>query len=71
VKRQPAWDLISCKNRQLKGAAIQRGLEPGSRRIATVRSRYQATTSEDTAGWERLSVCASDLLNVWKSALAL
>jgi hypothetical protein len=36
-----------------KGAAIRRGLEPGSREIAIVRSRYQATTSEETAGWKR------------------
>jgi hypothetical protein len=44
-------------------ATVQRGLEPGSRGIAIVRSRYQATTSEDTAGWKRLSV--------WKSAMTL
>jgi hypothetical protein len=44
-----------------KGAAVQRGLKHGSREIAIVRSRYQATTSEDTAGWKRLSVCDSDL----------
>jgi hypothetical protein len=42
-----------------------------SRGIATVRSRYQATTTEDTAGWKRPGVCASDLLNVWKLAMAL
>jgi hypothetical protein len=29
-----------------KGAAIQEGIEPGSRGIAIVRSRYQATSSE-------------------------
>jgi hypothetical protein len=39
-----------------KGAAIQRGLEHGSRRIAIVRSRCQAT-----AVWKRLAVCSSDL----------
>jgi hypothetical protein len=39
-----------------KGVAVQRGLEPGSRGIAIVRSRYQATTSEDTVGWRRLDV---------------
>jgi hypothetical protein len=38
------------------GAAIQKGLEPGSRGIAIVRSRYQATTGEDNAGWK--SACA-------------
>jgi hypothetical protein len=39
-----------------KGAAIQRGSEHESKIIAIVRSRYQATTSEDTAGWKSLSV---------------
>jgi hypothetical protein len=35
-----------------KGAAVHGGLEHGSRGIAIVRSRYQETYSEDTAGWE-------------------
>jgi hypothetical protein len=48
----PAWELV-----RWKGAAIQRGLELGSRGIAIVRRRYQAITSENTAGWKRLSVC--------------
>jgi hypothetical protein len=39
-----------------KGAIIQRGPELGSRGIAVVRSHYQATTSEDTAGWKRVSM---------------
>jgi hypothetical protein len=39
-----------------KGAATQIVLEPGSRGIAIARSRYQATTSEDTADWKSLSV---------------
>jgi hypothetical protein len=39
-----------------KGASIQRGLEPGSRRIAIVRSRYQATSSEDTDDLKIFSV---------------
>jgi hypothetical protein len=43
-----------------KGAAVQRGLERGSRGLATVRSHYQATTSVDTAGSK-----------VWKLAMAL
>jgi hypothetical protein len=42
-----------------KGAAIQRGLEHGSTGIAIVRSRYQATTSEDTAGWKRFVKCGN------------
>jgi hypothetical protein len=37
------------------GAAVQRGLEPGSRGITIVRSRYQATTNEDIAGWKIFS----------------
>jgi hypothetical protein len=37
------------------------GMEPpftehGNRGIAIVRSRYQATTSEDTGGWKRISL---------------
>jgi hypothetical protein len=47
-----------------KGAAIQRGLERGSWRISTVRSRYQGTAGEDTAGWKRRGVCCGDLRNV-------
>jgi hypothetical protein len=45
VKKRPSY-----KSR--KRATVQRGLEPGSRGIATVRTRYQATTSEDTGGWK-------------------
>jgi hypothetical protein len=49
-----------------KGAAVHRRLEAGSRGRAIVRSRYQATTSEHTAGWKYLSVsvmviCSYDL----------
>jgi hypothetical protein len=45
------WPPVSCKEgRQLEGAAVQRGHEPGSRGLAILESRYQATTSEDTAG---------------------
>jgi hypothetical protein len=65
VKRPPAWELVICKNRELE-AAIRRGLETGNRGMAIVRNRYQATTSEDIAGWKRLRVWASDLLRVWK-----
>jgi hypothetical protein len=39
-----------------KGAAVQRGLGPGSRGLATVRKSYKATTSEDTVAWKRFSV---------------
>jgi hypothetical protein len=46
VKKKVSW----------KGATVQRGLEPRSRGLAIVRSRYQATTSEDTAGWKTVSV---------------
>jgi hypothetical protein len=45
------------------GATVTRALEPGSRRLAIVRSRYQATTSEDTARYKRLKV--------WKSVMVL
>jgi hypothetical protein len=43
------------------GSKFCTGLEHGSRRIATVMSRYQETSSEDTAVRKRLSVCNSDL----------
>jgi hypothetical protein len=43
--------------RSWKGEAIQRGLEPRSRGLATVRNRYHETSSDDTAGWKRLNVC--------------
>jgi hypothetical protein len=51
----------SLGTRQLEGSSHSE-----SRGIATVRNRYQATNSEDIAGWKRLSVCASDLLSVWR-----
>jgi hypothetical protein len=38
-----------------KGATIWRGLEHGSRGISIVRSRYQATTSKVSAGWNNLA----------------
>jgi hypothetical protein len=41
---------------QVSQSVKRRGLEPRSKGIAIVRSRYQATTSEDTAGWRKLSV---------------
>jgi hypothetical protein len=48
-----------------KGPAFQRGLEPESRGIAIVRSRYQATTSEDTAAGKDLA-CALVNCEGWK-----
>jgi hypothetical protein len=44
------------KNRQLEGKCHSKKTWPGSRGVAIVRSRYQATASEDTAGWKDL-VC--------------
>jgi hypothetical protein len=49
-------ELIEVRKRSWKGAAVQRGLDPGSRKIATVRNRYLATTSDDIAAWKCLSV---------------
>jgi hypothetical protein len=46
VKKRGSW----------KGAAVQRGFEPESRELAIIRSRYQATISEETAGWKRLNM---------------
>jgi hypothetical protein len=43
------------------GAAVQRGLEPGSRGITIVICRYQERAGEDTADWKRLGVCCGDL----------
>jgi hypothetical protein len=51
VKKRVSW----------KKAAIQRGIQRGSRRISTVRSHYQGAVGEDTAVWKRLSVCRGDL----------
>jgi hypothetical protein len=53
VKLPQACALVTCNIGSWKGAAVQRWLEPGSRGISTVRSRYQALTSEDTAGWKK------------------
>jgi hypothetical protein len=47
-----------------KGAAFQRGLEPGSRGMTIVRSRYQETASGDYDRLRTLGVCFSDLKNV-------
>jgi hypothetical protein len=47
-----------------KGAAVQTGFESGGRRISTVRSRYQETSSKDDTGWNRFSVCCSDVWSV-------
>jgi hypothetical protein len=44
------WESVRKKG-NWKGAAIQRGLEPGSLRISIVRSYYQGMAVEDTAGW--------------------
>jgi hypothetical protein len=30
-------------------------------RTSAIKSRYQATVCEDTAGWEDLNICSSDL----------
>jgi hypothetical protein len=35
------------KTRSWRGAAVQRGLEPGNRETTVVKSRYLATTTED------------------------
>jgi hypothetical protein len=47
---------VSCDRGSWRGTAVQRGLEPGSIGLVIVRSRYQGSTSADTAGWKRLSV---------------
>jgi hypothetical protein len=52
VRKRDSW----------KGASVHRGLEHGSRGIATVGSRHQATTGEDTAGWKRLVNCGNQIL---------
>jgi hypothetical protein len=51
VKKRCSW----------KGAILHSGLKPRGRRIATVRNCYQATTSEDTAGWNRHNGYCGDL----------
>jgi hypothetical protein len=46
------------------GVTVQKGLKQGRREIVIVRNRYQEKSSEDIAGWRRLSVCCSDFLSV-------
>jgi hypothetical protein len=55
----------------LEGAAVQKGLEPGGRGIALVRSRYEEKSSEVIAGWKRLGVCAIVICKVWRPAMAV
>jgi hypothetical protein len=62
---------VSCEEGRQLGATIKTGLAHGSRGRATVRRRYKETSSEDRAGCKGLIVCASDLLSVWKLAMAL
>jgi hypothetical protein len=52
-----------------KGTAVQMGLEPRCRGIAIVRSRFQATTSEDSAGWKL--ACVLPNYKMWKLAMEL
>jgi hypothetical protein len=47
-----------------KGAAVPRALENEAEGIAIFISRYQETSSEDSEGWKRLSVCDSDVYSV-------
>jgi hypothetical protein len=54
VKKRGSW----------KRAAVQRGLQPGSRRIAIVSSRYTETSSK------RL-MCVTVIYKVWRSAMEL
>lgn len=61
---------IEARKDSWEGAGVQRRTEHGSRGMAITRSHYQITTIEDTAGWERLSVCASYLLIVEISDVA-
>jgi hypothetical protein len=56
VKWLPTWEIVSCNRGSWKGAAIQKGLGSGIRGVAFVRSRYEATTGEDTAGWKRFTL---------------
>jgi hypothetical protein len=49
---------LTLKNSSVGREPPFRGLQPGSRGITIVRSRYQETSMsiEDIEGWERLSV---------------
>jgi hypothetical protein len=53
------WDAVKKRNKW-KEDVFQKELERGSRGITVVRSRYQKTSSENTAGWKD-SARASDL----------
>jgi hypothetical protein len=53
-----------------KVAAVLGGLEHGSRGIAIVRSRYQATTNEGIRAGKDLA-CVIVICKMWRSAMAL
>jgi hypothetical protein len=52
------WSLVSLV---LYWRLWRKDLSAWSWRITTVRSRYQGTDGEDTAGWKRFSGCCDDL----------
>jgi hypothetical protein len=58
------YGILSRKEFDRKGNAVQRGLEHVSRGIALVRSRSQETSSEDIAIYKGFSVCCGDLYSV-------
>jgi hypothetical protein len=53
---------VSC-NRQLEGSRHSERTWARKQRNSRCSSRYQATTSEDTVGWKRLSIWSSELQN--------
>jgi hypothetical protein len=63
LKVSSVWEFMKKKGSG-KGAAVQTGLQPGSRGLASVGSRYQAKTSKDTAVCKRLRVCDTDLYSM-------
>jgi hypothetical protein len=60
------WPRVSWK-----GAAIQRGLQPGGRGIAVVKSRYQETSSNRLRTLMYVCVCVTVICKVCRSAMAL
>jgi hypothetical protein len=54
-----------------KGAAIQRGLEPGNRKIAIVKTVTRQLLVKALRTGKYLRVSYSNLLSVWKLAMAL
>jgi hypothetical protein len=55
VKKRDTWKRVG------KEPLRRKNLSTEAKKISTVRSRYQGTAGEDTAGWKRFRECCGDL----------